>query len=80
MIISVTQGDGAAGYNSVITNNCDSVTSSNAAVTGTPGVTITMNPNNASVCQGQDAGFRVSTAGAGTPRYRWRLKSTLINA
>jgi hypothetical protein len=78
-ISGVTESDAAGDYNCVVTNTCGSVTSGNAALTLTPGVTITAGPTDASVCQGENATFTVAASNTSGASFRWRRNGTLIS-
>ncbi|MBL8761354.1 MAG: matrixin family metalloprotease, partial [Phycisphaerae bacterium] len=68
-IASVVSGD-AASYDCVVSNGCGNVTSNAATLTVNTGASITGQPGNQSVCEGQPASFSVTATGA--TGYQWR--------
>ena len=77
-IASVAAGD-AATYTVDVTNNCGTVTSSNAVLTIRTPVSITTQPTaNTTLCVGQAYNISVVAAGTATLTYQWKKNGTNI--
>jgi uncharacterized repeat protein (TIGR01451 family) len=73
-----TQTSQAGGYSVVITNSAGSVTSAVATLTvGTP-PSITNQPSNLTVVQGQNATFSVAASGDAPLSYQWRFNGAPV--
>jgi len=78
-IANVEAGD-AANYRCVVTNACDSATSSEAALTLKDATAITDHPDADNICTGGTATFTVAATGEGSLTYQWqKTQSDLSN-
>ena len=68
----------AGNYDCVVTNDCNSVTSTAAALTVGDGVSITADPQPATMCTGMPASFSVSFSGSGAT-FQWRKDTSNIS-
>jgi hypothetical protein len=68
----------ATGYSVVVTNNYGSATSAVATLTVYLPTTITTQPQNQGVVQGQNVSFSVATSGTGPFTYQWYLGTSAL--
>ncbi|MBN2560212.1 MAG: immunoglobulin domain-containing protein [Phycisphaerae bacterium] len=73
----VTTAD-VGGYNVTITNPCGSITSEAAALVVHEGPTISEQPEDRDVCEGEAAWFAVVAAGTGSLGYQWYKDGELL--
>ena len=76
--IAATLALDAATYSVVVTNGCGSVTSADAVLTLNAAPSITVQPANATVCQGAVASFAVAASGTAPFTYQWRKDTVNI--
>jgi hypothetical protein len=77
-ITGAIAGD-AGNYRCVISNGCTALTPSNVAVlTVNSPPTISLNPVNANLCEGQNANFTVTASGS-TLTYQWQKNSVALS-
>jgi hypothetical protein len=74
------QTNNAGNYAALVTNDYDTVTSSNAVLTVIPAPVITTQPTNQTVAQGLTATFSVVATGAPPLSYQWCFNSMAIVA
>jgi hypothetical protein len=72
-------GDNGALFSCVVTNASGSVTSNNALLTVNYAPTITTQPSNQAVNEGQTATFSIAATGNPAPTYQWRKNGTNIS-
>jgi hypothetical protein len=70
----------AGAYNCVVTDSCGSATSSSATLTVWIGPSITQQPVDQSVCQGDEVSFTVAADGTAPLSYQWRKNGIPIPA
>ncbi len=68
----------AGNYDCVVTNSCNSVTSTAAALTIGEGVAVTADPQAATACTGMPASFSISFSGSGAT-FQWRKDTSNIS-
>lgn len=77
-IPSVSASD-AASYTVVVSNTCNSVTSSAGVLTVNSAPSISVNPASQTKCVGNSVTFSVTTSGTPTPTYQWRKGGSNIS-
>ncbi len=63
----------AGNYTCVVSNNCDSVTSSIATLTVNDPLALSAGPSDETVCDGDNASFSVSAIGTAPITYQWQI-------